>query len=393
MNKTILFEVSIKSLMRNKLRLFLTTLGVIIGVFAVITLVALGKGLQNYIQEQFEQLGSNLVFVSPGKVSFGRDPAETYTKNKLKAKHIKTIQTYAKDYVATITPWVSLGENLRYKNKTYYASINGLNSDGIQIFNYNIKKGRAFTKNEVKNRRRVIILGPKATQELFYNTTPIGKKVILGGKKFTVIGVFEEKGQNYDNSVLIPYSTALDVFDLKNISGITIKVKKNVDFLVAQKVIAKALQRELKKDEFTVLSQSDILKKIQNILKILTITLGAIAGISLLVGGIGIMNIMYVSVTERTREIGLRKAVGATPLDIALQFLTESILISSLGGLIGLFLGWAASLIPRAYIHTQVPWWAIILALGFSILVGIVFGTAPALKAAKKDPIEALRYE
>lgn len=393
MLNTILFETSIKSLLRNKLRLFLTTLGVIIGVFAVVTLVSLGKGIQNYIQDQFNQLGSNLLFITPGKASFGRDPAETFTKNKLKPKHANTLKTYAGDFISQITPWVSLGEKIRYKNKTYYASINGINTEGVEIFSYTLEKGRGFTKNEVKNRRRVIIIGPKVSQELFFNTNPLGKKVVLGSKNFTVIGVFKEKGQNYDNGALIPYTTALEVFDIENISGITIRVKKDVDFIVAQRVIKKALQRDLKEDDFSVLAQSDILKTIQNILKILTLTLGAIAGISLLVGGIGIMNIMYVSVTERTREIGLRKAVGATPKDIALQFLIESVLISSLGGIVGLLLGWGASLIPRAYVRTEVPWWAVFLALGFSIFVGIVFGTAPALKAAKKDPIEALRYE
>ena len=393
MNLKSIFKTANKSLYSNKIRTVLTMLGVIIGVFAVVMLVALGTGAQNYITDQFEALGSNLVFVSPGKAGFGNDPASRFSKNKLAEKHVKLISLNASNVVKEITPYVTVGENVKYKTKSYYANILGSNERASNIFNYKIDRGRFFSEVEVKSKKRVAIVGQSIVKELFLNTNPIDKKIKIGDENYLVIGTFAEKGQNFDDGIIIPHTSVMDTFDIKNYSSIVLKVKDENNIGFAIKQIELALLRDLKQDDFSVLSQKDILSSIQNILGVLTAGIGAIAAISLLVGGIGIMNIMLVSVTERTREIGLRKAVGATPFNIATQFLVESILLSVGGGAIGLILGYIGSLIPRSFIRTEVPWWAIFLAFGFSVFVGIVFGTYPAIKASKKDPIDSLRYE
>jgi putative ABC transport system permease protein len=387
------FKTANNSLMQNKARTILTMLGVIIGVFAVVMMVALGKGAQNYITDQFEELGSNLVFVSPGQSGFGNDPAESFTNNKIDDKHVKLIETQAKDFVKTVDPYVNVGATAEYKSNSYYASVIGTGAKATEVYNYKIDKGRFFTEAEHRGKKRVIVLGPLVATELFSANNPIGKTIKLGDSKYEVIGTFKEKGQNYDRGVLVPSTTAKDQFELNNLSGIAIKVKDENNIDLAMKKIELAMLKDLKPDQFSVLSQQDILETIQGILGILTTAIGGIAAISLLVGGIGIMNIMLVSVTERTREIGLRKAVGATPNVVASQFLTESVLISLGGGLIGLLLGYIASAIAQQWIRTEIPLWAVGLAFGFSAFVGILFGTYPAIKASKKDPIESLRYE
>jgi putative ABC transport system permease protein len=306
---------------------------------------------------------------------------------------VKLIERYASDQVSAITPFVNLGKNAKYKTNTFQASIQAMNADGFDILNFTLDKGSFFYKNDVRTESKVAILGPEVVDALFGSTNPIDKTIKIDDTTFKVIGTFEKKGQGFDNALVMPYTTAMSVFNVKNISNISMKVRdpKQIDITIIQ--IQKALLRDLKPDEFTILSQEDVLSSIQSILGMLTTGLGAIAGISLLVGGIGIMNIMLVSVTERTREIGLRKAIGATPSDIGIQFLFESTLLSVGGGIIGIAIGWGASLIARNYIRTEVPWWAIALAFSFSALVGIMFGTYPAAQASRKDPIEALRYE
>lgn len=394
MNLLDTYKAANKALLHNKARTALTMLGVIIGVFAVVMMVSLGRGAQNYITDQFEELGSNLIFVSPGaNVGFGRDPSESYSRNKLEKKHVDLIKTYAKDYIKYVDAYVSTGATARYKTNSYYASIVGGGSESQYIYNYKINNGRFFTPAEVKGEKRVVILGPIVVDELFSGINPVGKKIKLGDDTYKVIGTFEEKGKNFDQGVIVPYTAAQNTFGVKNLTGISIKAKNEDEIDKTMKQVEKAMLRDLKADDFTVLSQQEILGSIQNILKILTTAIGGIAAISLLVGGIGIMNIMLVSVTERTREIGLRKAVGATPKVIAAQFLTESVLISLGGGLIGLALGYAGTFAIQSFIRAEIPWWAVVLAFGFSAGVGILFGTYPAVKASKKDPIESLRYE
>ncbi len=393
MNLLETFNTSIVALTANKVRSVLTMLGVIIGVTAVILLISIGRGVQNYITDQFEALGSNLVFVQPGKVDFGRDPAESVLSNKLDEKHVRLIERYAGPYISEITGTMQAGANTEFKTKSYYTSFYGLNEDGFDIYNFEIDEGRYFTKSEVRAKTKAVILGSKVVEELFGSQSPLGQRVKINDESYEVIGTYKPKGQGFDEAAVIPYTSGLETFDQPRISGIAMKVRNPDNMSTAIRQVQRALLRDLKDDEFTVMSQEDILSSIQDILGMLTLGLGAIAAISLLVGGIGIMNIMLVSVTERTREIGLRKALGATPNEVATQFLVESMLLSIAGGLIGILLGWLGSLAMRGFLRTEVPWWAVLLAFSFSAVVGIIFGTYPAIQASRKDPIEALRYE
>jgi putative ABC transport system permease protein len=377
----------------NKGRSILTMLGVIIGVFSVIILVSIGRGLQNYITDQFNSLGSNLLFASPGRVNMNSDPTRGLARNKFEQKHVDLIENIGSDKIEYTSAYVETSDNVTYKTKNYYAGVLGTDFNGINMFNFKIDRGRYFTRSDQNSSARVAVLGPLVVEELFGTRNPIDREIKIGGESYTVIGTFEEKGQAYDNSILVPYTSAMNTFDIENFSSLVVKVKNANDVDLAAREIEVALLRDLGKDDFTVISQKEILSSITSVLGILTTAIGAIAGISLVVGGIGIMNIMLVSVTERIREIGLRKAVGASPIDIATQFLIESVLLSVGGGVIGILLGFGGSLIARNFFRAEVPLWAVLVAFGFSVFVGVVFGTYPAIQAARKDPIEALRYE
>lgn len=390
---TEIFKTSISNLMANKVRSTLTMLGVIIGVFSVVILVAIGNGIESFIVGQFNSLGSNLVLIAPGNFEFNDDPAKAFSRNKLDDKHIKLIETHASDVVAYVTPSIRVSENIKYKTNRYAITAIGGNHNATNIFNYEIDQGRFFTEQEEKSEAKVIVLGAQIKTELFGSGEALGKSVQIGDDKYEVIGYFKSKGRNLDDNAVAPYTAIRNTFDVKNFSSIGTKLKDGVDIELGMRKVELALARDLDEDEFTVFSQADILSSIQNILRILTLGIGSIAGISLVVGGIGIMNIMLVSVTERTREIGLRKALGATPANIATQFMLEALFISVLGGLIGVTLGWLGTFISRQFVEAVVPLWAVTLAVGFSLAVGLIFGTYPAVKASKKDPIEALRYE
>ena len=384
-----------KALLLNKVRSFLTMLGVIIGVFAVISLVSLVGGVQEYVVSSFEDLGSNLIFVVNGKIEMGQrqTAGSALVSTNLKEKHVDMIESTAKDYVDYITPQSQTYQTIKYKTEEYFLLLLGVNYEANDIFNSSIEKGRYFNRVEQENSSRVVVLGNNLGKKFFGEENPIGKKIKINGKSYEVVGLLAKKSPNYDESVILPYTTVMDEFSATGITSIVVKVKDNVDLEQAQQQIKLALLKDLKEDKFTVMTQEDILESIQNILNMLTIALASISGISLLVGGIGIMNIMLVSVAERTKEIGLRKALGATSSDIKNQFMAEAILISSLGGVLGLLLGWVTTIAIRPLIKAVIPVWAIPLALGFSLAVGIIFGTYPAVNASKKDPIEALRYE
>ncbi len=388
-------STALKSLALNKVRSFLTMLGVIIGVFAVISLVSLVGGIQNYVEGQFEDLGSNLIFVVSGNIggsNHGFSGSAISTSN-LKEKHADIIRSTTKDYIDIVSPTIRTVGTVKYKTHSYYSQIVGVSYESDVLFSSFSESGRYFNKTEQNNNSRVAVIGYLLNQKLFGEENSLNKNVKIEGKSYEIVGVLGEKNPDYDESLLIPYTTALDNFEGARIVSIVSKAKKEVDLEEASRQIELALLRDLNSDEFTVMTQKDILDSIQSILSILAIALASISGISLLVGGIGIMNIMLVSVTERTREIGLRKALGATSSDIKRQFMIEAVLISMSGGIIGLLLGWISTLVIRSLIKASVPFWAIPLALGFSVFVGVVFGTYPAVKASQKDPIEALRYE
>lgn len=387
------FKTALISLWSNKVRSFLTTLGVIIGVFAVVSLVSLVTGVQNYVKDQFEDIGSNILYVMPGSGGIGNDPALSFTNNKLSEKHVDIIKREVGNEVLRITPYVAVAKTVDYKTKSYYAGISGTNEISKKMFNLSFTEGDFYNAFDVKSKRHVAVLGSNVKEELFKNSNALGKDVKIGDRTFKIIGVLEEKSQDFDNAVWIPYTTLQQVFDVDIYSYIAFQTKSSENIDLVSKSVEISLLQDLSKDDFTIFSQTDILESIQEILGILQIALGAIAGISLLVGGIGIMNIMLVSVTERTREIGLRKALGATSFNIGIQFIVESIFVSLVGGIIGLFFGWIVTVIANNWVRAEITSWSVGLAIGFSIFVGVVFGTYPALNAAKKDPIEALRYE
>lgn len=387
------FSTSFTALKLNKVRSFLTMLGVIIGVFSVIILVSIVKGVENYITNEFSSLGSNLIFIMPGKVNFQDDPTKSFTGNKLEYKHVEMIKTQLGDSTVGITPYLEIYQKANYQNKEYNAALTGTDSNNLEVFDLVLKEGRFYTKSEAAGEKKVAVLGYDVAQELFGDRQAVGKQIKMSNTNFEIIGVLEEKSPNYDNLLFIPDTTFKQVFNIKVISTIAVKTKPNINPEDFKREVTLVLRQDMDKNDFTVMTQKDMLETIQSILKILSTVLTVISGISLLVGGIGIMNIMLVAVTERTQEIGLRKALGATSLLIAGQFSFEAIMLSLLGGIIGLILGIIATFIANTWIQAEIPLWSVGLAMGFSLIVGLVFGTYPAIKASRKDPIEALRYE
>lgn len=384
---------ALKALKSNKARSFLTMLGIIIGVFAVVSLVSLVQGVKNYVVDQFNAIGSNLVLVAPGRFSFSSDPAIAFSNNKLQEKDADDINRKAASYIVAATPNIRLSKTIKYKSKNYLANVVGSNERFTEITDFEIAKGRTFTKAEVDSSARVVVIAPQIVKNLFGTVDPINKTIKIADVNFVVVGVTKSKGVNADDRVIAPYTSLMTNLKISKLSGITIKAKAGEDIDTVMGKIELILLNNHKPDEFSVISQKDILKSFQNILNTLSIGLGTIAGISLLVGGIGIMNIMLVSVNERISEIGLRKALGATPRNIATQFIFESSFLSIAGGLIGIVLGMMLSFAIKSFVRAEVPLWSIAISFGFSLAVGVLFGSYPAIVASKKDPVESLRYE
>ncbi len=384
---------ALSALSLNKVRTFLTMLGVIIGVFSVVALVAVVQGFQNYITDQFNSLGSNLLLVTPSIGNGNQDPSRAFMGNKLSVKNIDTINLYVGDKIEGATVSVRIAKTIKYKTKEYDSTVVGGNYMSYDVYGLSKYSGDYYTKSDDTREAKVVFLGWKVKEELFGEQDPVGQKIKIDNSTFEVIGVADSKGQTFDDRVYIPDSTLRSEFNIDTVSSIAVKVKERYDIEEVLREVKTALFKDMKADDFSVVTQKDVLSSIDQILGVLSIALAAVAGISLLVGGIGIMNIMLVSVTERTQEIGLRKALGATSANIGIQFMIEAIFISVVGGSIGLGLGYLSTLAVRSFLRATIPWWTVLLALGFSIFVGIVFGTYPAVRAGKKDPIEALRFE
>lgn len=371
-------------------------LGIIIGVAAVILLVSVGQGLQEYISGTFEDLGSNLILVIPGTVQFGQGPPN-FSGSKFTLKHLDEINKLP-DPVGLATGSIEVPAVIRYKGEEKIATVAGVDENYGEIRNLEVANGRLLAKNDIELSRRVAVLGQGVIEELFGQTDPIGRDVTISGTTYEVVGVLEKIGTqsigiDVNNFVAIPLTSAQKLFNDTSIQSITIQATDQDSIPEAIDMVEKFMLTEMTEDDFSVVDQSSLLDTITQILGVLTAALGGIAAISLVVGGVGIMNIMLVSVTERTREIGLRKAIGAKRNDILNQFIIEAVTLSLVGGMIGILIGWVGSLLINQFFPTSVTLWAVLLAFGVSAAVGIVFGVAPAIRASKLDPIEALRYE
>jgi putative ABC transport system permease protein len=397
--------IALRALRRNKMRSILTALGIIIGVASVVAMVAVGNGAQARIESQVAALGQNLLSVFAGSrrsggVNTGLGSASTITLADAEA-----IAREVPDVVA-VSPEVSTTAQAIANGRNWSTSIVGESPEYLKIRDWKLSCGSMFTEREVRSAAKVAVIGSKTANELFGPLNPVGQSVRIKNIPFVIIGLLESKGagmggQNQDDRVLIPYTTAMKrITGEKYLRSINLQIASADRMEIAQQQITSLLRQrhrltEGRDDDFNVFNQKEIADTVNSISKVITLLLGSIAGISLFVGGIGIMNIMLVSVTERTREIGIRIAVGAQPGDIRLQFLIEAITLSLLGGLIGVLCGIGASHVVGmvADFKAIVSTGSILLAFGVSSVIGVFFGFYPAHKAAALDPIVALRYE
>lgn len=394
--------VAYEALFSNKLRSALTTLGVIIGVLAVILLVSIGEGARKYIANEMEGLGTNILIVTQGKTETSGGSmmmATAGTTHKLTYDDAKAIKRRSWSIKET-APVVLGTSKIKNMNRSRNTTVIGVTPEFESVRNMYVEIGSFVSQADVDASRKVVVLGRLVKNELFGDKNALGGLVKLGESSYRVVGVMSKKGValgwDMDDLVFIPLTSAQELFDTDRLFEILFKVDRKEDLDVAREQIKKMLiKRHDGKEDFTITDQAAMLGAMDKILNIMTAVLAGIAGISLVVGGIGIMNIMLVSVWERTREIGVRKAVGATGRDIMLQFLVESVTLSLVGGIIGILLavGIAALLPLFTPLPTSVSGWSIALAFGFSAAVGVFFGVWPAVKASKLDPIEALRRE
>lgn len=389
-------STALTSILTNRLRSFLTILGIVIGVMSVILLISLVSGLQTYITKQIQDLGANLLFVIPGRIGGARSPGGVQA-NRLIYQDALNLKTKLSNE-AEVSAAIQRNATLKRSNKINRGvAIFGVEANYPKVISIKITEGRFFKQSEEASTKKVAVIGPTVKSNLFAQGQVLGNQIDVAGLKYTVIGTIGSRGSvfgiDFDNSIYIPFTSAQKQFGIDRLNTIYISAKDSVKVDEVQNKAIQLLKKRLSEDEFTVQTQQQTLSTISQITSVLTMALGGIAAISLIVGGIGIMNIMLVSVTERTREIGLRKSLGARPKDIRNQFLIEAVTLSGLGGIAGIILGIGIALAIGRFFTTTVPIWSIGLSFGFSMLVGIIFGVAPAIRAAKLDPITALRYE
>ncbi len=412
MNTINLFKIALKAIAANKLRSFLTALGIIIGVASVITMLAIGQGSKKSIQTQIAEMGSNMIMIHPGADMRGgvrQDPSEMQT---LKISDFEALRDEAR-FITAISPSVNSSGQFVSGNNNTPSTVYGINQDYLEIRQLEVEDGEMFTDQDIKTAAKVCLLGKTVVDNLFPDgSDPIGKVVRFNSIPFRVIGVLKSKGynsmgQDQDDVVLAPYTTVMKrILAVTYLQGINCSAVTEEATDAAIEDITSILRRthklkdatettEAEEDDFTIRSQEEMASMMNSTMNLLTILLGSVAGISLIVGGIGIMNIMYVSVTERTKEIGLRMSVGARGIDILSQFLIEAALLSISGGILGIVFGIGASFLIKilANMPIYIQPWSIFVSFGVCTFIGVFFGWYPAQKAARMNPIEAIRYE
>ena len=404
-----IFRVALRALWRNKVRSSLTALGIIVGIGAVIAVIAIGQGASTEMQNSISSMGHNLVMVFPGSMTSGGMHMGSGARQTLTAEDGERIQAEIGHYVLGVTPMVRGAAQCMNGANNWSTQVSGCGTDFPLVRGWNVGEGDFFTDMDVRSGRRVVVLGQTVVDNLFGGgESPLGKTIRIKNMPFQVVGVMEKKGtnsmgQDQDDILIMPYTTVKRVLQnskFNNVNQLLISIKNIEDMENAKAEITDLLRMRHKiptgrDDDFQVVDMTEVLDTLTSVSKLMTILLGVVASISLLVGGIGIMNIMLVSVTERTREIGLRMAIGARPVDILAQFLLESVTLSCVGGLVGVILG-----IIGAKIVGNVQHWPILVtessvgvSFVFSSLVGIFFGFYPAWRASRLNPIDCLRYE
>jgi putative ABC transport system permease protein len=405
MTNNTLFRMAAASILKNKMRTMLTMLGIVIGVGAVIVMVAIGNGAQTQITNQIKNLGTNLIVVTAGSTAQGGASQGAQTFNRLKVEDADAIRTQT-TLLSGVSPVIVTRTQVVGGSGNWRTEVDGVSTDYLTIRDWTIASGSPFTEDDVRSKRTVVLIGATVAKNLFADGDPVGSDIRLGKTPFTVAGVLAPKGQtasgqDQDDVVLVPYTTAQSRLNGFSFLGQILASATSPATLAAAQDEIKGVMRDAhglgggQPDDFTVRDQTAIAAAATSTSSVMTSLLAAIASVSLIVGGIGIMNIMLVSVTERTREIGIRMAIGARGSDVMLQFLVESVVMCLAGGVVGLAVGSGGAALVGHFTGWSIatPISAVALAIGFSAAVGIFFGFYPAKKAAALDPIQALRFE